>query len=629
MTIEAAAAPRRILVVDDTQGIHDDFRKILIPADRAGSLAAAKAALFGADAARIPARALPRFVLSSALQGVVAVAMAEAACAAGEPYQVAFVDMRMPLGWDGSETIEQLWAVDRNIQVVICTAYSDESLEMLGDRFEHSDKLLILKKPFDAIEVLQLATTLSEKWLTERRVESKVTGLESDLQGKVIQLEHDLRHDRLTGLPNRFPLVQRLEECIKRYERDPSRRYAVLYLDCDGFKLINDCFGHEIGDLLLIQIAKRLRDALRSTDLVSHASMPARVAGDAFLVLLEDLRDERESAAVTARLLEILNVPYELMDTTLSMTMSIGIATCDRPDSSASEIIRDADTAMHRAKTEGGGRYAIFNVAMHAEVMERLSMISQLREAVRDDAITLAYQPIVRLDDRHLIGFEALARWHHPERGPVSPAVFITLAEETGLIQTLGPSVLRKACTQLAAWRARYPAARGLRMSVNVSRRQLSTPNLAELVVETLAETGLDAGSVILEITEGALLSDFASAAAALARLRALGLDLHMDDFGTGYSSLSHLHQLPMSALKIDQTFVAGAETPSSHQVLAAIVSIGRALGLTLVAEGIETAEQLAILQDLGVEHGQGYLFGRPMSAEDAGRFLVAGNGEG
>jgi diguanylate cyclase (GGDEF)-like protein len=627
MTPETADAPRRILVVDDTEAIHEDFRKILVSPERASSLAAAKSALFGPDATRAPARVATQFVVSTAFQGREAVAMAEAARAVHEPYQVAFVDMRMPPGWDGAETIEQLWAIDRDIQVVVCTAYSDDSLELLGNRFSNSDKLLILKKPFDAVEVLQLSLTLSEKWLGERRVESKVTGLESDLQGKVIQLEHDLRHDRLTGLPNRFPLVQRLEECIKRYERDRSRRYAVMYLDCDGFKLINDGFGHELGDLLLIQIAQRLRDSLRSTDLVSQASIPSRVAGDAFLVLLEDLRDERESAVVAERLLEMLNRPYELAGTTLSMTMSIGIATCDRPDASAGEIIRDADTAMHRAKTEGGGHYTIFNVAMHAEVMARLSLVGQLREAVRDDAITLAYQPIVRLSDGQLIGFEALARWHHPERGSVSPAIFIVLAEETGLIQTLGCSVLRKACSQLAAWRLRHPeAARGLRMSVNVSRRQLSSPNLADLVVETLEETGLDAGSLVLEITEGALLTDFDSAAAALEKLRALGLGLHMDDFGTGYSSLSHLHRLPMTALKIDQTFVAAADTPSSQQILAAIVSIGRALGLTLVAEGIETEGQLAILRGLGVEDGQGYFFARPMGAEEAERFLVAGH---
>ena len=627
MTAEAADAPRRILVVDDTEGIHDDFRKILVSPERASSLSAAKSALFGPDATPSPVRVATQFVVSTAFQGREAVAMAEAARATHEPYQVAFVDMRMPPGWDGAETIEQLWAIDRDVQVVVCTAYSDDSLELLGDRFRNSDKLLVLKKPFDAVEVLQLALTLSEKWLGERRVESKVTGLESDLQGKVIQLEHDLRHDRLTGLPNRFPLVQRLEECIKRYERDPSRRYAVMYLDCDGFKLVNDGFGHEIGDLLLIQIAQRLRDSLRSTDLVSQASIPSRVAGDAFLVLLEDLRDERESALVAERLLEMLNRPYELAGTTLSMTMSIGIATCDRTDASASEIIRDADTAMHRAKIEGGGHYTIFNVAMHAEVVARLSLVGQLREAVRDDAITIAYQPIVRLNDLRLVGFEALARWHHSERGFVSPAVFIALAEETGLIQALGCSVLRKACSQLAAWRLRHPGASGLRMSVNVSRRQLSSPNLADFVVETLEQTGLDSGSLVLEITEGALLSDFDSAAAALEKLRALGLELHMDDFGTGYSSLSQLHRLPMGALKIDQTFVAAADTPSSQQILAAIVSIGRALGLTLVAEGIETEGQLAILRGLGVEHGQGYLFARPMAAEEAERFLLAGDG--
>jgi diguanylate cyclase (GGDEF)-like protein len=627
MTIEEHRRARRILVVDDTEGIHEDFRKILVPAERTSALAAAKSALFGDESAATPAAPRPRFALSSAFQGQKAVAMAKAALESGDPYQVAFVDMRMPPGWDGAETIEQLWAVDPDIQVVICTAHSDCSLESLGDRLGQSDKLLVLKKPFDEIEVLQFAATLTEKWLAERRVARRIGVLEKALQRRVVELEHDLHHDRLTGLPNRVPLTQRLQDCIKRHERDPNRGYALMFLDCDGFKLVNDSLGHEVGDLLLIEIAKRLRDALRSTDLVSHDTIPSRIGGDEFLVLLEDIRDARDSALVAVRLLETLSQPYEIAGGALSMTMSIGITTSDRPYANAGDIIRDADTAMYRAKAEGGGHYVLFDVAMHAEVTERLSLVGGLREAVRDDLITLEYQPIVNLSDRCLIGFEALARWNHPERGSVSPARFIPIAEETGLIQSIGASVLRKACIQLAAWRDRHPAAaRGLRMSVNVSRRQLSAPNLAPLVATTLDETGLDASSLVLEITEGALLADFTKAAAVLEELRALGLDLHMDDFGTGYSSLGYLYRLPMSALKIDRAFIAEIVARPSHQrVLEAIVSIGRALDLSLVAEGIETLEQLALLQRLGVEHGQGYLFGRPMSAEKAEELLRTG----
>jgi len=616
MSADAPGSLRRLLVIDDAAEIHADFRKILMPAERSPSLAAAKAALFGVEG--VPARAepRPRFALDSALQGEEGVALARAARMDGAPYEVAFVDMRMPPGWDGMETIGQLWLADPQIQVVICTAYSDHSLDSLGERFGQSDKLLVLKKPFEAAELVQLASTLSEKWRTERRVERKVA-----------DLEHGLRHDRLTGLPNRMLLTQRLEACIARRRHDPELRYAVLYLDCDGFKLVNDSLGHDLGDQLLIEIADRLRQNLRATDLVSQAnSIPSRVGGDEFLVLIEDLRDERDSAIVAQRLIDQLGRPYEIEGHRLSVSFSIGIATCDRPYENAGEIVRDADTAMYRGKAEGGSSYAIFDEAMHEEVKERLALLGRLREAVRDQAITLHFQPIVRLADSRLAGFEALARWNHPERGPVAPDQFIALAEETGLIKPLGASVMRKACEQLAAWRRLHPeAARGLRMSVNVSRKQLADGDLATLIERTLEENALEPESLVVEITESLFMHGFEGAARPLRRLQELGLEIHLDDFGTGYSSLIHLYRLPMAALKIDRAFVAGAGAERSQQrVLEAIVTIARTFGMTLIGEGIETVEQLNLLRHLGVDLGQGYLFGRPTTAEAAERLLAA-----
>jgi diguanylate cyclase (GGDEF)-like protein len=623
---ERIDAPRRVLIVDDTPSLHDDFRRILLEPERGRGLAAAKAALFGATDAPARASTGVRFAVDGASQGQQAVAMAEDARTKHEPYQLAFVDMRMPPGWDGVETIERLWRADPDVQVVVCTAYSDRALDSIGDRFGASDKLLILKKPFEACEVLQLARTLTEKWRAERRAESRVAELESDLHRKVVELEHDLRHDRLTGLPNRLLLSQRLHECMKRRDRDPSRGYAVLFLDCDGFKLINDSFGHEAGDTMLVEISHRLRDALRATDLVSQGGLPSRLGGDEVLVLLVDLRDERDSALVAERLIDAMAQPFEADGRTLSITMSIGIATGDRSYTSPSEIIRDADTAMYRAKAEGGGHYAMFDVGMHAEVKDRLSLIGGLREAVRAEAITLQFQPVIRLADRRLVGFEALARWTHPERGPIAPGTFIPIAEESGLIEALGASVLRKACAQLAAWRAHHAAAAELRVAVNVSRRQLTSPDLPGWIARTLAEHELPPRALILEITEGVLLSDVEGARAAMDALRELGLDLHMDDFGTGYSSLAHLNGFPLSAIKIDRAFLVEAfERPEHREVLAAIVRIGRALGLTLVGEGIETPGQLEMLQELGVDYGQGYLLGRPMDPAAVESTLLAG----
>jgi diguanylate cyclase (GGDEF)-like protein len=401
-----------------------------------------------------------------------------------------------------------------------------------------------------------------------------------------------------------------------------------LFLDCDGFKLINDSLGHEIGDVMLVQIAERLRDSLRATDLVVHGnSVPSRVGGDEFLVLLEDLREPHDAAVAAERLLESLSRPYEIEGHRLSVTMSIGIATCDQGYENAGDVVRDADTAMYRAKAEGRARYALFDVAMHAEVRERLSLLGHLRDAVRSDAIGVHYQPIVRLADLQLVGFEALARWSHPEHGAVPPPVFIAIAEAASLIRTLGANILRRACRQLADWRERYPrVCGGLRMCVNVSRRQIASDELAVIVQEALRETGLEPGALALEITESLVMHDFDGAAGALGRLRDLGLGIYLDDFGTGYSSLIHLYHLPMAALKIDRAFIAGAvEQPSQRRVLEAIVSIGRAFELTVVAEGIETVEQLEMPRGLGVELGQGFLFGRPTTAEEVEHILASG----
>jgi diguanylate cyclase (GGDEF)-like protein len=615
MSSDNASAHRRILVIDDTAEIHADFRKILVPPKPASSLEATKAALFGGEMPSTPPEMGPRFSLDSALQGQQGVELARAARARREPYQVAFVDMRMPPGWDGIQTIEQLWRVDHEIQVVICTAYSDHSLEALTERFGRSDKLLVLKKPFEAVEIVQLATALSEKWLTERRVERKV-----------VELEHDLRHDRLTGLPNRLMLSQRLQACIARFAQNPEHRYAVLFLDCDGFKLINDSLGHEIGDMMLICIGERLRESLRISDMVTQPnSVPSRVGGDEFLVLLEDLRETRDCVTVAERLLEVLSQPYEVDGHRLTVSMSIGIATCDQGYENASDAVRDADTAMYRSKAEGGSRYTLFDSAMHEDAKQRLSILGHLREAVRENQIALHYQPIVRLAGGQLVGFEALARWTHPLLGPVAPQHFIAVAEATGLIRRLGENVLRMACHQLADWRARHPdAARDLKMSVNVSRKQIAGEELIACVRAELAETGLEADALVIEVTESLVMHDFDGAAGALRRLRDLGLGIHLDDFGTGYSSLVHLYRLPMAALKIDRAFIADAFTqPSQQRVLEAIVSIAKAFGVTTVAEGIETQEQLELLRGLGVDLGQGFLFGRPTSAEEAERLFT------
>jgi diguanylate cyclase (GGDEF)-like protein len=624
MTAREARARRRVLVIDDSAEIHADFRKILAAPARGDGLNAAKAALFGSAAARDAGCARPHFDIDGAMQGEEGVQRAKAARDAGVPYHAAFVDMRMPPGWDGLATIRELWRIDPALPVVVCTAYSDRCLDTLADELGQGDRLLVLKKPFESAEVRQLAATLSARWFDERDARSERDGLERQVAERSAELEHALLHDPLTGLANRAHLVGRLDACIERSHRKPAQRFALLFLDLDRFKLINDSLGHDAGDRLLIEVAQRLRESLRASDVVCQTCTPSRLGGDEFLLLLEDLHETRDAARAARRLLDVLAEPFDLDGQRLSITASIGIATSERGYGHAGEMIRDADTAMNRAKSAGRARFVLFDRAMHREVVERLSLETALRGALREGALELHYQPIVRLDDRRLVGFEALVRWTHPQRGAIPASELIAVAEECGLIQPLGLHLLGKACRQLNEWQRRHPQARDLKMSINLSRGQLLDPDLVARITETLRESGVDPASIVLEITESMLLHDTEAAIETLERLRALAVDLHLDDFGTGYSALSHLYKLPLGAMKIDRSFIADAGTRPEHLLaLEAIVSLARAFGLAVIAEGIETPEHFEMLRRLGVDLGQGYLCGRPSPAEHAERIVI------
>lgn len=607
---------RRILVIDDTESVHTSFRKMFEERPSSSTFAAAKAALLAHRPEAAPAAAArPGFEFDFAFQGREGVEKAAQARQSGAPYLVAFVDMRMPPGWDGTTTIKHLWEADPDVQVVVCTAYSDQPLEQLADELGHVHQLLILKKPFDTVEVKQIALAMTEKRIAHQVAMLKLEELEHLVQERTTEIEHALLHDKLTGLPNRTMLMTRLEACLQRRMRHPDSHFAVLFLDFDRFKLVNDSLGHELGDLLLIEIANRLHISLRGADMLCHASLPSRLGGDEFIVLLEDLREERDAARVAQRLVDTLSEPYELENQKLVVTVSIGVATGDRSYERAGDMLRDADIAMYRAKAAGRARYVMFDGAMHQEVVERLFLETAIRQAVRDDEMTLHYQPIVHLADGSLRGFEALVRWTTPARGSIPASTIISIAEDTGLIQRLTIQLLQKACRQLSAWRDLYPEAHSIVMCVNFSRRLVLDPEIVEKVAETIAQSGLDPGSLVLEITESALLSDM-DAVDLFDRLRQLGVWLHLDDFGTGYSSLSCLYTLPLSGLKIDRGFLKKAcARREQTAVLSAIASIARALNLSIIVEGIETTEQIELLRSLGVDLGQGYLFGAPCDA--------------
>jgi len=431
------------------------------------------------------------------------------------------------------------------------------------------------------------------------------------------QLLHDAFHDVLTGLPNRALFMDRLNLTIARTKRHPDRLFAVLFLDFDRFKLVNDSLGHQVGDQLLIGIAERLRTTLRPEDTV------ARLGGDEFTVLLEDLHDAAEAVEVAERLRKELTRSFNLSGHEIFTSASIGITLSTIGYENPGEVLRDADAAMYRAKALGKARHEIFDQALHACALNLLQMETDLRRAIEREEFRVHYQPIIDLKTKKLRGFEALVRWQHPERGFISPLDFIPVAEDMGLIAPIGEWVLGESCRQLKKWQEQFPAD-PLQISVNLSGKQLTQPDLVEQIKRILTETELDPRSLKLEITESTMMENTESAIQLLHELRALGIGLSMDDFGTGYSSLSYLHRFPLSTLKIDRSFVSRMESQDENaEIVRTIVMLARSLGMDVVAEGVETENQLLQLGALECEYGQGYFFSKPVDAEKARQLLT------
>ncbi|MGD1699496.1 EAL domain-containing protein [Dapis sp. BLCC M229] len=445
------------------------------------------------------------------------------------------------------------------------------------------------------------------------------------------QWKHDALHDLLTNLPNRTLFMDRLQQTIKYAERRKNFLFAVLFIDIDRFKVVNDSLGHRIGDELIITIAKKLKGLLRNGDTV------ARLGADEFVILLEDISAVRDATSVANRIHQQLTLPIILDENEVFLTASIGIALSSTSISSSStsiraaeHILRDAEIAMHSAKDLGRGSHQIFCTSMHTQLLKRLKLENNLQRALKNlenqslteqSEFLLNYQPIVSLTTNQIIGFEALVRWQHPELGLISPSEFIPLAEETGLIIPLGLWVLRKACFQLRQWQNQWPNNYPLKMSVNLSVKQFAQTDLIDQIDKILLETQLDARSLKLEITESALIENNESVTEKMSQLRARNIQLCIDDFGTGYSSLSYLHRFPMNTLKIDRSFVnrigivnlvsEGSIEPT--EIIRSIITLSHNLGIDVVAEGVETSEQVIQLQALRCEYGQGYLFSKPL----------------
>jgi diguanylate cyclase (GGDEF)-like protein/PAS domain S-box-containing protein len=432
------------------------------------------------------------------------------------------------------------------------------------------------------------------------------------------QLAHQAAHDPLTGLPNRTLLLDRLGLALDRAARHGTH-IAVLFLDLDHFKVVNDSLGHEAGDELLVIVAARLREAVRPGDTI------ARFGGDEFVVLCEDLDGRNDAVAVAERMSRIVGQPLSLGGSEVFVGVSIGIALPDGENPDPGALIRDADAAMYRSKERGRARWEVFDHALRASVLDRLDIETALRRAMARGELDVRYQPVVSLHTGKIECVEALLRWAHPERGLLSPDEFIHVAEETGLIVPIGTWVLEQACRQVVRWQAAMPELGPLRVSVNLSGRQLGHPTLAADVRAILADTGLDPARVELEITESVLMDDVELSSETLAALKGLGVQLVVDDFGTGYSSLSYLRRFPVDVLKVDRSFVDGlASDAGDSAIVTTIVTLAHKLGLRAVAEGVETTDQVSELRLLGCDLAQGFLIARPGTGADIGKLLAA-----
>jgi diguanylate cyclase (GGDEF)-like protein/PAS domain S-box-containing protein len=506
-------------------------------------------------------------------------------------------------GWSPGEALE------RNLRVL---TVPEELLDQAEGR-TWSGEMLLRRKDGSHVSVLGTATPFFD----DRGNLAGMIGVSTDIsERKALEAELERRasHDPLTGLPNRHTLVDRLGQALLRTKRGKEgRKVGVLFMDLDGFKTINDSLGHEAGDRLLVTVAERLRKRLRPEDVL------ARFGGDEFAVLLEEVADASETIRVAQRIAESLREPFTVNDHQVNLSTSVGIAlgsahTKDDPEG----MLRNADAAMYKAKEQGLGCYAVFDPAMQTRAQERLELEAELRRALEQGEFVLYYQPEVSLYNGSMVGLEALLRWQHPERGLLKPSAFVPLAEETDVIAPIGRWVLEEACRQAKRWEEEHPLASPMTMEVNLSSKQLRRRELARTVEEALTRAGVEAHTLALDITETVLIGASEHNAQALEALKKMGIRLSLDDFGTGYSSLSYLKRLPVDRVKVDRSFVKGlGGNATDTAVVRMIIELCHTLGVEVLAEGVETSEQAALLKDMGCDVGQGYYFARPLRSEE------------
>lgn len=496
--------------------------------------------------------------------------------------------------------------------------------------------LISIHQVLGLLENVNLTTTLRAELRERRQMQDELQQINATLEQHVEartkellllneqlrlneqKLRFDAFHDRLTGLPNRAAFIHELEAALQAFRNDNSYRFGVLFLDFDGFKIVNDSLGHWLGDEFLVALARRLKAQ------IPIGNFAARLGGDEFVVLVENVLDEEEVIKIADELQRELRRPFEIRGYRLYTTASIGVVLNDEHHQTAGDLLRDADIAMYQAKAAGKARCVVFDATMRARAIARLKLETALRNALARRELSLAYQPVWDVGEQRVIGFEALARWRSAEHGIVTPGEFIPVAEETGLIIPLGEWVLEEACRQLKTWQLRWPQAANLTVSVNISAHQLYQSNLVAVVEETLRKTGLSPLALKLEITESIFMEDIEVAIATCAQLRDLGVCLQIDDFGTGYSSFNYLHRLPINTMKIDKSFIDLLNLGGQHvEIVRTIATLAQSLQLSVIAEGVETPEQLHYVAALGCEQVQGYLISKPLDRAAASTYIA------
>ncbi|MEO5904396.1 MAG: EAL domain-containing protein [Gemmatimonadaceae bacterium] len=521
----------------------------------------------------------------------------------GRPVFISNSDEKIPVDWEGDErtpdgvayAVAPVMMSDGQVIGTVCV------IDTAPHAWTHTEINCLMDVAASLVLELELRSDLSQKTQTQEH------------------LLHSTLHDALTGLPNRSLFTDRLRHAMRRAARHPDDLFAVLFLDLDRFKDVNDNLGHFAGDELLRAVARRLEACLRPGDTV------ARLSGDEFAILLESITEASDAGRVAERIEEALSFPVNLAGAEVVTSASMGIVTSSMAHDQPEQLLRSADMAMYRAKAAGRARYEMFDRTMHTDALERLQLETDLRRAVELGEFCLHYQPLVSLRSGRITGLEALVRWNHPTRGLVHPGDFIPIAEETGLIVPMGRWVLDEACRQMKEWHQSHPRAEALSIGVNLSVKQFSQPDMVDQIASALASSGIDARSLRIEITESAIIDKGKTSGAILQRIRDLGVQIYLDDFGTGYSSLSYLHGLPIDAIKIDRAFVSNMDTDEKNlRLVRTILTLAEIVGVRAEAEGISTAEQLRELRSLSCEQGQGYLFSAPITKEAVSEVLTA-----